>query len=55
MRTAEVTAAPELTLQVTDRYKVAGPALVELPGATCWVPDGWSGESTSDGTLVLRR
>jgi N-methylhydantoinase A len=55
VRTAEVTAAPKLTLQVTDCYKVAGPALVELPGATCWVPDGWSGESTEDGTLVLRR
>jgi N-methylhydantoinase A len=55
VRTAEVTAAPELTLQVTACYKVSGPALVELPGATCWVPDGWSGESTSDGTLVLRR
>ena len=29
--------------------------LVELPGATCWVPDGWSGETDEHGTLVLRR
>jgi N-methylhydantoinase A len=55
VRTAEVTAAPELTLQVSARYQVAGPALVELRGATCWVPAGWSGESMGDGTLVLRR
>jgi hypothetical protein len=28
---------------------------VELPGATCWVPEGWSGGTNEDGTLVLRR
>src|SRR5665647_1976348 len=27
----------------------------ELSGATCWVPDGWHGETNDDGTLVLRR
>ena len=55
VRTADVTPGPDVSLQATDRYKVAGPALVELPGATCWVPAGWSGETNDDGTLVLRR
>ncbi|MHB8470275.1 MAG: hydantoinase/oxoprolinase family protein [Gaiellaceae bacterium] len=55
VRTAEVTPGPDLSLQVTDCYKVEGPRLVELPGASCWVPAGWSGETNDDGTLVLRR
>jgi hypothetical protein len=29
--------------------------VLELPGATCWVPEGWRGETTGDGTLVLTR
>ena len=55
VRTAEVVPGPELQLQGTRRYTVAGPDVVELPGATCWVPDGWSGETNDDGTLVLSR
>jgi N-methylhydantoinase A len=55
VRTAEVVPGPDVDLQVTDCYKVSGPELVELPGATCWVPAGWSGETNGDGTLVLRR
>ena len=55
VRTAELTPGPELSFQVTDCYKVEGPELVLLPGATCWVPEGWSGETNDDGTLVLRR
>ena len=55
VRTAEVVPAPELALQASARRTVAGPALVELPGSTCWVPDGWSGETNADGTLVLGR
>jgi N-methylhydantoinase A len=55
VRTAAVTPGPEIALQGTDRYELIGPALHELPGATCWVPAGWSGASTADGTLVLRR
>ena len=55
VRTADVTPGPGVSLEATDRYKVAGPALVELSGATCWVPQGWSGETNDDGTLVLRR
>jgi N-methylhydantoinase A len=55
VRTAEVSPGPDLSLQATDCYKVEGPEVVELPGATCWVPDGWHGESNDDGTLVLTR
>jgi N-methylhydantoinase A/oxoprolinase/acetone carboxylase beta subunit len=55
VRTADVAPGPDVSLQVTDCYKVSGPRVVELPGATCWVPEGWSGETSDDGTLVLRR
>jgi N-methylhydantoinase A len=55
VRTAELEPGPELSLLVTNRHKVSGPALVELDGATCWVPDGWQGETNDDGTLVLTR
>jgi N-methylhydantoinase A len=55
VRTAEVTPGPEVSLGATSRNQVAGPVLVELPGATCWVPDGWHGKTNGDGTLVLRR
>jgi N-methylhydantoinase A len=54
-RTAEITPAPPLDLRGGERRSVAGPALLELPGATCWVPGGWAGESDEHGTLVLRR
>ena len=55
VRTAEVVPGPELSWHGAHRNVVAGPSLVELPGATCWVPDGWSGKTNDDGTLVLRR
>jgi len=55
VRTAEIEPGPELSLLATDRHKVSGPSVVELDGATCWVPDGWHGETNDDGTLVLTR
>jgi len=55
VRTADVAPGPDVPLQGAGRPTVSGPALVELPGATCWVPQGWSGETNADGTLVLRR
>jgi N-methylhydantoinase A len=55
VRTADVTPGPDVALEATARSRVAGPVLVELPGATCWVPEGWHGETNDDGTLVLRR
>jgi len=55
VRTADVVPGPEIHLQGEERYTVSGPQLVELPGATCWVPDGWSGDTNGDGTLVLSK
>jgi N-methylhydantoinase A len=54
VRTAEIRPGPELRLEGATR-ETAGPSLVELPGATCWVPDGWRGRSDTSGTLVLER
>ncbi|MBV8562670.1 MAG: hydantoinase/oxoprolinase family protein [Actinobacteria bacterium] len=55
VRTAEVAPGPDLSFKGTDGFEVEGPRLVELEGATCWVPDGWRGEKNGDGTLVLTR
>jgi N-methylhydantoinase A len=55
IRTADVRTGPEAPLLATNRHKVRGPELLELDGATCWVPDGWQGETNDDGTLVLER
>jgi N-methylhydantoinase A len=55
VRTADIVPGSAIDLQVTSCYKVDGPELVELSGATCWVPDGWRGETNDDGTLVLSR
>ena len=54
MRTADVQAGPELDLPTTGETKITGPNVVELPGATCWIPPGWVG--VRDGrTLRLTR
>jgi N-methylhydantoinase A len=55
VRTADVHAAPEIALSASVERSVKGPAVIELPGATAWVPEGWSGEGDAHGTLVLRR
>ena len=53
-RTAEVRPGPPLDLLGPARA-VRGPQLVELEGATCWVPPGWIGETDASGTLRLGR
>jgi N-methylhydantoinase A/oxoprolinase/acetone carboxylase beta subunit len=54
VRTADVRAAPSLELPQSRPRNVSGPAVVELPGATCWIPPGWVG--ARDGrTLRLTR
>ncbi len=55
VRTAEVVPGPDISFRAAERRSVEGPRLLELPGSSCWVPDGWSGETSADGTLVLRR
>jgi N-methylhydantoinase A len=54
VRAAEIGPAPEVA--VTGPTLVAlGPQVLELDGATAWIPAGWVGETDPHGTLVLRR
>jgi N-methylhydantoinase A len=56
VRTADVRPGPELVLPPGEPLEVSGPALVELEGATCWVPPGWVGaRDGGDSTLILTR
>lgn len=55
VRTASVKPGPSFELQPIERRGVVGPVVVELPGATAWVPAGWAGETDAHGTLVLHR
>jgi N-methylhydantoinase A len=55
VRTAVVVRGPEIELRGSEPQRVAGPLLVQLPGATVWVPAGWAGEADPHGTLILRR
>ena len=55
VRTADVTPGPGLELRAAEHRRVSGPELVVLDGATCWVPNGWAGETDAYGTLVLER
>ena len=43
VRTAEVRPGPSLELPAASPLEATGPAVVELEGATCWVPPGWVG------------
>jgi N-methylhydantoinase A len=54
-RTAEVRPGPAFELPPGEPLHVEGPALVELPGATCWVAPGWEGVRDGSSTLVLTR
>ena len=38
-----------------SRSRLAGPAVVELDGATCWVPPGWEGARDGNSTWILTR
>jgi len=56
VRTSDVRSGPAAVLARRRKAPSAtGPALIELEGATCWVPAGWSGETDASGTLVLVR
>jgi N-methylhydantoinase A/oxoprolinase/acetone carboxylase beta subunit len=50
VRTAELRPGPALDLPQTPATEIGGPAVVELPGATCWVPPGWVG--ARDGRML---
>jgi N-methylhydantoinase A len=56
VRTAEVRPGPELVLPPAEPLEVAGPSVLELEGATCWIPPGWVGvRDGTDSTLLLTR
>jgi N-methylhydantoinase A len=50
VRTADIRPGPDLDLPRTEKTKVAGPLLVALPGATCWLAPGWVG--ARDGRML---
>ena len=54
VRTAEITPAPPIEVTGPE-LAVPGPRVLELAGATAWVPEGWAGKTDPHGTLVLRR
>ena len=54
VRTAEVRPPPSVVV-TGPRLAARGPEVLELEGATAWVPVGWAGETDQYGTLVLRR
>jgi N-methylhydantoinase A len=53
VRTAEVRPGPRLELPPAKPLEAVGPAVVELEGATCWIPPGWEG--VRDGTTSTLR
>jgi N-methylhydantoinase A len=53
VRTAEVRPGPPLELPPAPPLEARGPELVELDGATCWIPPGWVG--VRDGTSSTLR
>jgi N-methylhydantoinase A len=55
VRTAEVRHAPELRLPRGEPRKLSGPAILELAGATCWIPPGWVGARDGNSTWRLTR
>jgi N-methylhydantoinase A len=54
VRTADVRPAPPVVVS-GPALSVRGPAVLELDGATAWIPKGWGGDTDAHGTLVLLR
>jgi N-methylhydantoinase A len=55
VRTAEVRRGPPLRLPPAPPLEAHGPQIVELDGATCWLPPGWVGVKDGNSTLRLTR
>jgi hypothetical protein len=53
VRTAELRPVPSLALPPAQPLESTGPGVVELDGATCWLPPGWVG--VRDGTSSTLR
>ncbi len=54
VRTADVRRGPAVSVRGPS-LAARGPQVLELDGATAWVPAGWEGETDAHGTLVLHR
>lgn len=55
VRTADVRPGPQLQLPAGAPLEVAGPEVVELPGATCWIPPGWVGARDGPTLRLTKR
>jgi len=55
VRTADVAPGPELALPTQQPRRVSGPELLELDGATAWIPPGWVGVRDGYGTWIVTR
>jgi N-methylhydantoinase A len=55
VRTADVRPGPELVLAPAEPLEARGPTVIELEGATCWIPPGWVGARDGDSTLRITR
>ena len=53
VRTTVVRPGPALELPRSEPSKTTGPGVLELEGATCWLPSGWVG--VRDGTSSTLR
>ncbi len=53
VRTADVRPGPTFELPPAEQLEARGPQVVELDGATCWIPPGWVG--VRDGTSSTLR
>jgi N-methylhydantoinase A len=54
VRTADVVRGPKLELPGSEPERASGPALVELDGATLWIPPGWEGARDGFSWVVTR-
>jgi N-methylhydantoinase A len=52
VRTAEVRRGPALQLPGSEPLEATGPGVLELDGATCWVPPGWVGVRDGRSTTL---
>ena len=55
VRTAEISPGPAIGFPAAEPLEVAGPSVLELEGATCWIPPGWVGVRDGDTTLRVTR
>jgi N-methylhydantoinase A len=55
VRTAQVRPGPRLKLPPAEPLRAEGPRVLDLEGATCWIPPGWVGVRDGDSTLTLTR